>query len=332
MTLLRTIVEWLKAYCCDIRLVDDVIVFTFSDVRMRLSVGAFNRANIVAEVFNLNNTQNGCDDGLELANVMNRNLNPYTFVWDEGDGTIEAHKDFVIRLNSGLDFIIKVEIYRLYYLCQQVEKVFYMNQVSDFPDDENWMQFLLSVVDKWVAADLLDINILYLHGFASSGNSGAANDIQDCLPQCNVISPDLPINAVEALEVVQKITKDNRIDLVIGTSMDGVLALFANCDNVIVVNPTLSVSEFELLHRFANSYSQLDSIEFIKSRITSVNLLALFGTEDDLVDCKEEFLKISPNIRHFKGGHRLNREAIEEVVVPSILQMVIDMKFAIRLF
>lgn len=330
MTLLKTIVEWLKAYCCDIRLVDDVILFTFSNVRMRLSVDAFiNQATIVAEVLDLNNTQDGYDDGLELANVMNRNLNPYTFVWDECDGTIEAHKNFVIRINYRLEFVIKVEIYRLFYLCQQVEKVHCMYQVSDFPDDENWMQFLLSVVDKWVAADLLDINILYLSGFASSSNPEAARDIQDCLPQCNVISPDLPINLAETLDTIQKITTDKWIDIVIGTSMDGVLALFANCDNVIVVNPTLSVSEFELIRRIANRNTQLESNEFINSRITSVNLLALFGTDDDLVDCKEDFLTISANIRQFKGGHRLNREAIEEVVVPSILQMVIDRIFAI---
>lgn len=359
MALLKSIVEWLKTYCSDILLIDNEIRFSFSDVRMRLSVDAFiNQATIAAEVFDLNNTQNGYDDGLELANVMNRNLNPYTFVWDECDGTIEAHKDFVIRLNFELDFIIKVEIYRLFYLCHQVEKVHCMYQVSDFPDDKNWMQFLLSVVDKWVAADLLNINILYLHGFASSGNSGTAKVIQDCLPQCNVISPDLPINAVEALEVVQKTSMDNRIDIVIGTSMGGLLALFANCNNIIVVNPSFHVSqmmnqllgenesvtvpffnkredgkaEFELTCNIANDYYYLETNIQSHSRLNSANILGLFGTEYDAVDCKEEFLKISPNIRHFKGGNRLNREAIEEVVVPSILQMVIDMKFAIRLF
>lgn len=352
-----TIVVWLKSYCRDIKIIDRNIYFTFSDIHMHMIVDIFsNSARIVSEVFDCAKDEEGKEEcfysGFELANVMNQNMYPYSFSYDELDGIIHAHKTFTTSLTSGLEFVLKVEIYRMFYLCQQVEKVYYMNRVSDLPDDENWMQFLLSVVDKWVAADLLEINILYLHGFASSGNSGTAKEIQACLPHCKVISPDLPINPREALDVIRNVKSANRIDIVIGTSMGALLTLFTNCRNIIVVNPSFHVSqmmkrrlgeaeavtipffkkrensetEFVLTRSIANSYSNLESNAFMQSQLEADNILGIFGTDDDVVDCKDEFLTHSLNIRYFKGGHRLNKEAVEEVVVPSILQMIINNK------
>lgn len=54
--------------------------------------------------------------------------------------------------------------------------------------------------------------------------------------------------------------------------------------------------------------------------------LGVFGTDDDVVNCRDEYLSMYDNIRYFKSGHRLNKEAVEEVIVPSILQMVINDK------
>lgn len=356
--LLSRLAQSIREYCTDIKQIDNELWFTFNSVRMHLSADAFTmNATIVAEVFDFNNHENeepseGFYVGSDLANTMNRNMHPYTFVWEEIDRTIEAHKKFPICLWDGLDFLIKVEIYRMYYLCQQVEKVYYMSPVSDFPDDESWKQFLLSFVDKWVAADLLDINILYLHGFASSGNSGTAREIQECLPHCKVISPDLPINPAEAFDIIRNIESNNQIDLVIGTSMGGLLTLFSHGRKIIVVNPSFYVSqmmkrcldgvdsvtipfykkrengetEFELTQSIANSYFNLESNVFLQRQLDMANVLGIFGTDDDVVDCKDEFLTHSLNIRYFKGGHRLTKEAVEEVVIPSMLQMIINDK------
>lgn len=356
--LLTGLAQSIREYCSDIKQIDNELWFTFNSVRMHLSADSFTlQATLVAEVFDFNDHENedsseGLYAGCDLANIMNRNMHPYTFVWEEIDKTIEVRKDFTICLWRGLHFLIKVEIYRMYYICRQVEKVYYMNRISDFPDDESWMQFLLSVVDKWTAADLLDINILYLHGFASSGNSGTAREIQECLPHCNVISPDLPINPAAALDIIRNVKSNNQIDLVIGTSMGGLFALFSNGRNIIVVNPSFHVSqmmkrrldeadsvmipffkkrengdtEFELTQNIANSYFNLESNVFLQRQLDMTNVLGIFGTDDDVVDCKDEFLTNSLNIRYFKGGHRLTKEAVEEVVIPSILQMIINEK------
>lgn len=356
--ILTVITSLLQDYCRDIEQIDNELWFTFNSVRMHLRADAFTmNAIVVADVFVLDDHDNedfsgGLYTGCELLNAMNRNMHPYTFIWDDLNHSLQARKFFALSISEGLELLLKIEIYRMYYLGQQVEKIFYMNHVSDFPDDEYWMQFLLSVIDKWVGADLLDLNILYLHGFASSGNSGTAREIQLSLPHCKVISPDLPVNPADTIDLIREVEENNQIDLVIGTSMGGLLALFTHARNKIIVNPSFHASqimerrlggadsvivpffkkrdngetEFELTRNIANSYSSLEATVSMQTQLGSANILGIFGTDDDVVDCKDEFLSHSLNIRYFKGEHRLTKEAIEEVVIPSILQMVSNEK------
>ncbi len=350
-----TIAGWLQGYCRDIKFIDTELWFSFNGVRMHLCADEFTKcAIIVAEVFDANNTSDDSDDSLysgsELTNMLNRNMYPYSFVWEDIDGTIAARKSFPFSISKGLEFIIKVEIYRMYYLCQQVGKVNYVGNFTDLPEDENWMQFLLCVIDKWVAADLLDINIMYLHGFASSGNSGTGMKIQQCLPKSKVVCPDLPIDPDEALSLIEQTVKENSIDLVVGTSMGGLFTILAPVSDKLVVNPSFHVSrmmfhrldgkdsvvlpffkkrgdgatKFELSSQTAEKYQTLEADALHNSSIVPERTIGLFGTGDDVVDCKEEFLTYFGNILHFKGGHRLDKEAIEEVVIPTILQMVIN--------
>lgn len=353
-----TITAWLERYCTDIKVIDDEICFSFSDTRMWLKADSFTHsANLSAEVLDYgahdDDEQECIYSGEELANVMTANMYPYAFIWDDLNRTIASRKIFDIRNKSHFELLLKVEIVRMFYLSQQAEKVFFVGKNTDFPDDENWMQFLLMVIDKWVAGDVLNMRILYLHGFASSGNSGTAKEIQECLPNCKVISPDLPIHPSEALALIHKIIDEQEIDLVIGTSMGGYFAAQISDTMKILVNPSFHVSrmmkdrlgnnyemtipyfkqredgatEFVLNKEIANWYFALErNIEkcaFAANRC-KIETLGVFGTDDDIVDCREEYLSMYENIRYFQGGHRLNKEAVEEVIIPSILQMVIN--------
>jgi hypothetical protein len=47
--------------------------------------------------------------------------------------------------------------------------------------------------------------ILYVHGFASSGQSGTVTLLRTILPSATVVAPDLPIHPHEALELLQSI-------------------------------------------------------------------------------------------------------------------------------
>lgn len=344
----------------DIKIIDDEICISFNDIRMWLSVDTFTHsANLRAEVFDYG-THDDEDEsciysGDELANVMTANMYPYAFILDDINRTITARKIFGLNKKSSFEFLLKVEIYRMYYLSHQAEKVFLIGKNTDFPDDENWMQFLLKVVDLWVAGDLLDLKILYLHGFAPSGNSGTAKEIQECLPNCHVISPDLPIHPSEALALINKIVDEQNIDLVIGTSMGGYFAAQISETMKILVNPSFHVSrmmknrlgdnyemvipyfktredgatEFVLDKAIANWYFALErNIEKCAAFSNRCNrqTLAVFGIDDDVVDCREDYFSMYDDIRFFKGGHRLNKESVQEVIVPSILQMVINEK------
>lgn len=360
MLKLDTITAWLESYCTDLQVIDNEITISFRGVRMSLIFDSFTHSvNLSAEVLDYGahdeDDESCIYSGVELANVMTANMSPYSFVWDDLNRAIVARKIFGIINRYHFEFLLKVEIARMYYLCQQTEKVFFVGKNTDFPDDENWMQFLLSVIDKWVAGDMLNINILYLHGFASSGNSGTAKEIQECLPACRIISPDLPIYPAEALALIHKIIDEQEIDLVIGTSMGGYFAAQISDTMKILVNPSFHVSrmmknrlgdkyevtisyfkaredgatEFVLTKDIANRYFAMErNIEkrAVFSNRRKMQTLGVFGTDDDVVNCRDEYLSMYDNIRYFKGGHRLNKEAVEEVIVPSILQMVINDK------
>lgn len=66
--------------------------------------------------------------------------------------------------------------------------------------------------------------ILYIHGLSSSGASGTAKHLQSLLPDTRIIAPDLPIEPLEALELLHLLVATEYPDLIIGTSMGGMFA------------------------------------------------------------------------------------------------------------
>lgn len=356
---IEIILSHLQTYCesAEYRKEYNDILLTFKGQDMMLTVDSFTHAAEISTVVITKEAfckSNYCSDEIcELANAMNQNFKPYRFTWEWGNDEMIGSKIISFSSEEGLMELLKWEIRKLFHLPTQAEKALFLGETSDFPEDESFMQFMLGVIDKWVAEEYLDINILYLHGFASSGNSGTAKEIQECLPNCKVISPDLPIHPSEALELINKIVDEQKIDLVIGTSMGGYFAAQISDRMKILVNPSFHVSrmmknrlgdnyemtipyfkaredgatDFVLTKEIANLYFALErNIEkcAVWSNRSRIETLGVFGTDDDVVDCRDEYLSMYENIRFFKGGHRLNKEAVEEVIIPSILQMVIN--------
>ena len=48
----------------------------------------------------------------------------------------------------------------------------------------------------------------------------------------------------------------------------------------------------------------------------------MFGDYDTQVNCEKDFLQYYHNVVHFKGGHRLDDTAINEVLLPLIHLLV----------
>ena len=62
------------------------------------------------------------------------------------------------------------------------------------------------------------MNIVYLHGLSSSGQSITANKLRELFSDGNVIAPDLPVNPNEALSLIAGILQKLPVDdtIVIG--------------------------------------------------------------------------------------------------------------------
>lgn len=186
--------------------------------------------------------------------------------------------------------------------------------------------------------------ILYVHGLSSSGASSTARNLQSLLPECKVISPDLPVEPQDALDMLRMLCKDESPRLIIGTSMGGMFAQQLRGYNKILVNPAFHVSEFMRtqigIHEFLNPRqngethyeiiaSLCDKYQIIEKNqfdgITAFdieNTYALFGTKDTLVHGYDEYTAHYRNAAWFEGEHRLNIEIIKEILVPLIKRII----------
>ena len=65
--------------------------------------------------------------------------------------------------------------------------------------------------------------VLYVHGFASSGQSGTVTRLRTVMPQAKVISPDLPVNPHEAIALLHTICEKLGFDSLGYQSLDSLL-------------------------------------------------------------------------------------------------------------
>ncbi len=85
------------------------------------------------------------------------------------------------------------------------------------------------------------MNILYIHGFASSGsNSSKVKTINKIYPEANIFAPDLKHDLVQDVQFLKEILVYLDVDIIIGSSMGGYLAtILATEFNVptLLINP-----------------------------------------------------------------------------------------------
>ena len=186
--------------------------------------------------------------------------------------------------------------------------------------------------------------LLYIHGLSSSGNSSTAKNLAQLLPDVEVIAPDLPINPVEAIRLLQKICKSELPDIIIGTSMGGMFAQQLHGYKKILVNPAFHVSEFlrknigiqpflnsridgattyEITNLLCDKYLKIESNQFEGITLFDRgNTFALFGEKDELVNCQKEYLQYYEIVEWFSGTHRLTINDVQDVVVPLVKRIL----------
>lgn len=185
--------------------------------------------------------------------------------------------------------------------------------------------------------------ILYVHGFASSGQSCTVDRIRYLLPGVEVVAPDLPLRPDEALALLRRVCDAERPDLVIGTSMGGMYAEMLYGYDRILVNPAFRMGETMLKHGMIgkNTYSNPRADgerEFIVTKalveeyrqmtaqcfagVTSEEsrerVYGLFGDSDPVVHTRDLFSQYYRNDIEFHGEHRLNDKILVNSVLPVI--------------
>lgn len=186
-----------------------------------------------------------------------------------------------------------------------------------------------------------DYNIIYFHGLSSSGNSSTGKKLKELFPNENVVTPDIPVNPKEALPFLKNLVSkfDPEKTIIIGTSMGGMYAQQMTGYRRILVNPAFHVSttlkknlgnnlpffslrkdgatEFPVTESLIEEFEEMEAAQFDNS-LDSENVMALFGTRDETVNCKDEYLKYYKEFKDFEGEHRLSEENVENVIAPLI--------------
>lgn len=192
------------------------------------------------------------------------------------------------------------------------------------------------------------MNILYLHGFGSSGQSSTVEYLKKSLPDYyHIEAPDIPVDPAEALPFLKQLCEEEHFSVIIGTSMGGMYAHQLPADFVrICVNPALHLSritdilkpgtfdffqprkdgktQFTITEEIIQHFREMEEHQFDNWKASapeSLLCMGLFGTEDTTVNCREEFQRYYPNVQTFEGGHRMNQKVLKNVVVPIIKRL-----------
>lgn len=193
--------------------------------------------------------------------------------------------------------------------------------------------------------------VVYLHGLSSSGQSTTAQRLRRTLAKHEVISPDIPVQPEVAVTELKRLASMLRPDaIIVGTSMGGMFAQLFRGFRRILINPSFHTSrhlkekigqrlpfhnprkdgltDFEVTDKLVKKFEKLEEKQFDpKFGIIGKNtdnpglVTAFFGTNDDVVNCKEEYLEHYGNAFDFEGGHRLDPNSTITLIVPKILEL-----------
>lgn len=188
--------------------------------------------------------------------------------------------------------------------------------------------------------------LLYVHGFASSGQTGSARTLRTLLPNAEVISPDLPVEPEEAMALLQNVVAEEKPSVVVGSSMGGMYSEMLYGIDRVLVNPAFQLADTILKnnglgrHEFHNPRKDgatsflvnkplLEHFREVSSRCFSragedrERVWALYGTNDNLVHTYDLFTEHYPQAVRFVGEHHLNDDVILHSLLP-VLQWIDD--------
>lgn len=177
------------------------------------------------------------------------------------------------------------------------------------------------------------INVMYVHGLNSNGNSTTGKLIEKVLKEqfsdieINVFHPDFPKYGPDAIKTLKQEIRKNKINIVIGTSLGGFVALNAEGPFRIVVNPALHPSrtllELGESDGIANSYADIENKLYSNIDLEmKASTIGWFADNDKVVRNGKEFEKKYGKKRDFHGEHRMDERVIRDIIVRSVREWV----------
>lgn len=191
--------------------------------------------------------------------------------------------------------------------------------------------------------------IMYNHGFSSAASSGTVDLIRQTFPNARVVAFDIPLHPEEGLALLREKVKEEKPDLIIGTSMGGMYTEMLYGVDRICVNPAFEMAttmkehgmtgkqlwqnprqdgekeflvtkalEKEYAEICAQNFLQLEAMEPEERAREQQRVWGLFGDEDDVVNTFPLFCSYYTQAAHFHGGHRLDNRGFMGGVVPVI--------------
>ena len=184
--------------------------------------------------------------------------------------------------------------------------------------------------------------LMYVHGFASSGQSGTVSRLRTVFPEATVIAPDLPVHPEEAMALLQQLCRDEQPDIIVGTSMGGMYTEQLRGFDRVCINPALCIADTMQQHgmtgtqQFQNPRQDgVQSFYVDKALVKEYRTVSerrfqelddddrqrvygLFGDKDDLVDTYGLFMQHYPRAIRFHGEHRMNDHSFMHSVLPVI--------------
>lgn len=285
---------------------------------------------------------------LEAANLMNESHFLHTH-FNASETYMDVLATVCFNYWAGNDLLYKLR--RAIMTAERLQEAFKialsLAKQADESDDVDIKPLLdaVDLINEDIAKSMLvGKTILYIHGFASSGNSGTAAEIQRLLPESRVLSPDLPIDPFAAYDMLRGLIDKESVDIVVGTSMGGMFANLLDGVPKILVNPSFHVSEsmrkkigvvpffkkradgateFEVTESLCDSYQRLERQQLASfSERDTGETFALFGTEDNVINCQDEYIRFFGDAyENITCGHRLTNDAIRRSLIPAMAEL-----------
>lgn len=184
--------------------------------------------------------------------------------------------------------------------------------------------------------------IMYVHGFASSAQSGTVALLRRLMPQAEVVAEDLPLCPADAIALLHRLCDELRPDLIIGSSAGGMYAEMLYGYDRILVNPAFQMGDTMLkrnmLGKMTYQNPRKDGVQDFMVTKTLVKEYAdmtthcfsgvtederhrvygMFGDEDPIVHTFDLFREHYPQAIRFHGEHRLIDKVAIHYLVPVI--------------